>query len=129
MPKILRLKDRVKLKTGDVVFTIAPLNQLQKTEIVACTETKGGSDMINLTKASALYIKYSVKDMKGVKDFNDKEYELEFDDSGDLTDDCVSELMTLDEKNVLIQSSGAFIHGIGDIEKLEGVEVEVLPGK
>jgi hypothetical protein len=134
MAKILRLKDRLKVKIGDVVFTIAPLSYLQKQELANCTSIKGGQERLDLARSQALYLKYSVKDIEGVESYNGEKYELEFE--GDhLTDECVSDLFHLEEREKLSIASWQLLNGIKELrdpvtgEELEGVSIEVESGK
>ena len=134
MAKLMRLKDRVKLTIGEVVFTIAPLNYAQKQELSECTRISGGEEVFDLLKAQVLYIKYALKDIDGVEDYNGDKYELEFD--GDvLTDDCVSEILCLEQKEKLTIAAWQILNGIQELrdpvtgKKLSGVKLEVESGK
>lgn len=134
MAKILRLQDRIKLSIGEIVFTLAPLNKLQKQELSECTKNVDGKEIINLTQAQHLWMKYSIKDVDGLRTYSDEPYKLEFD--GDvLTDDCVTELFNLEEKETLTNVAWQILNGISELkdlntgEKLEGVELEVVPKK
>lgn len=134
MAKVLRMKDRVKLKVGEVTFTLAPLSHYQKQELASCTKMQGGEEIFDLPKAQALYIKYSLKGIDGVETYGDEKYELEFD--GDhLSDDCVSEIFHLEQREKLNIAAWQIIQGIQELrdpntgEKLEGVELEVESGK
>lgn len=130
MAKILRLTDRINLKIGDVTFVLAPLNFLQKQEILGCTKNVGGQEHYDLLKAQFLYLKYCLKDIKGVKGYDNKPYELSFE--GDvLTNDCVSEVLNMEERTKLNVAAWQLINGIQELrnpetgEKLEGVQLKV----
>jgi len=134
MTKILRLKDRLKLKIDDVTFKLAPLSHLQKQELAGCTKMQNGEEIFDLTRAQALYIKYSLKDIDGVEDYSGEKYELEFD--GDvLTDDCVSEVFNLEQREKLNIAAWQLVQGVQELKDpvtgkpLEGVDLEVESGK
>lgn len=134
MPKILKTTDRVKVKIGDVTFTIAPLTYHQKQELANCTTMRGGQERLDLAKSQALYLKYAVKGIEGVEDYSGNKYDLEFE--GDyLTDNCVSDLFHLEEREKLSLASWQILNGIKELkdpvsgEKLEGVSIEVESGK
>lgn len=127
MSNVLRMKDRVKIDIGDISFYLAPMNRLQKQEISNCRKTVAGEDELDLTESQALYMKYSIKDVKGLTNYDGSPYELEFE--GDyLTDDCVSEILNLEVTQDLIVSAWRIYNGIAkDASYPKGVEVEVVP--
>ena len=128
--KILRLTDRVNLRIGDVTFVIAPLNHFQKIELSNCTTIKNGEDHYDLLRAQALYLKYAIKDVSGIEDYEGNEYKLEFNND-ELTDDCVSEILSLDQRSTLTTCAWQLLNGIKELidpvtgDKLDGVELEV----
>ena len=134
MAKIQRLSDRIKLTIAEVVFTIAPLNFMQKQELAECTKMQGGEEVFDLLKAQVMYIKYALKDIEGVEDYNGKKYELEFEND-QLTDNCVSEILCLEEKEKLTIAAWQLLNGISGLKdpvtgkELEGVELEVVSKK
>jgi len=131
MSKILRLTDRIKLTIGDVVFTIAPLNHHQKINLSNCTTVKNGEDHYDLLRAQALYLKYGVKGVEGVVGYDDQPYVLSFE-GDELTDDCVSEILGLEQRGKLTTAAWQLLNGVKDLvdpvtgEKLDGVSLEVL---
>ena len=130
MAKILRLSDRINLKIGDVTFMLAPLNHFQKIELSNCTTIKNGEEHYDLLRAQALYLKYAIKDVNGIECYNGEKYELEFNND-ELTDNCVSEILSLDQRSKLTSSCWQLLNGIKELvdpvtgEKLEGVKLEV----
>ena len=130
MAKILRLSDRIKLTIDDVTFTIAPLNHFQKIELSNCTTVKNGEDHYDLLRAQALYIGFAIKDVEGIEDYDGNPYELEFNNDV-LTDNCVSEILSLDQRSKLTTAAWQLLNGVNELldpitgEKLEGVELEV----
>jgi len=129
--KILRLSDRIKLDIGGVVFTLAPLSQFHKVNLANCTTIKNGQDHYDLMGAQALYLKYAIKNIEGITDYNDEDYKLEFDND-ELTDDCVSELLSLDQRSKLTTAAWQLLNGVRELtdpitgETLEGVSLEVV---
>lgn len=128
------MKDRISFKIGSVSFILSPLSYLQKQELSDCTRMVAGEQHFDLVKAQSLYVKYSLKDIKGLKDYNGEDYKLEFD--GDfLTDDCVSEILNLEEREKLTNASWQILNGIKPLEdpvtgkKLAGVKMEIIAGK
>jgi len=134
MSKVLRLKDRIKLKVGKIEFRISPMSYLQKQDLASCTKIVSGQETFDLLKAQSLYIKYSLKEISGVEDYAGEKYELEFENDY-LTDDCVSEILNIEESAKLLTASWQVLNGIKELEdpitgkKLTGVKMEVVPGK
>lgn len=134
MAKILRLSDRIKLKIDEVTFTLAPLSKAQKLDLANCTKMQDGNEVFELGKAQFLYVKYALKDIDGVETYGGDPYELDFE--GDyLTDDCVTEIFCLEQKEKLTNSAWQILNGIKDLvdpstgEPFEGVSLEVKPKK
>lgn len=124
MSKILRMSDRLHLKIDDITFVIAPLNYFRKQELASCTKIVKGEEHFDLVKSQALYIKYALKEVIGLKNYDDSDYELEFE--GDcLTDDCVSEILNLEQREKLNISAWQLLNGVKELENVEGVELEV----
>lgn len=91
--KIARLSDRFVIKLEEVEITIAPLSGRQKLEMTSMIK-QGDDGKLYLDKISQelFLIKHSVKSIKGLKDFDESEYKLEF--SGEeLTEECADELL------------------------------------
>lgn len=134
MAKILKMSDRIHLKIDEITFVIAPLSYMQKQELASCTKIIKGEEHYDLLRAQALYIKYGLKDVIGIEDYDGNEYKLEFE--GDyLSDNCVSEVLSLDQRTTLTTSAWQLLNGIQELkdpitgEKLEGVELEVKSEK
>lgn len=134
MVNILRLTDRVKVKIGKVVFTLAPLSNDKKREIVSCTSMQGGVSVFDYAQAQHLYIKHSLKDVKGITTYDKEEYELEFEGDA-LTDECVSDVFTIPQKQDLIACAWQILSGIPDKvlndegKPLKGVTLEVISSR
>ncbi len=131
MIKILRLTDRINLKMGKVTFQLAPLSNDRKREISSCTTLSAGEHVFDHGKAQHLYLKYSLKCITGVKDFHGESYSLEFENDY-LTDDCVSEVFMLPQKETLMTCAWQVMNGIPDKlvdednKPVKGVALEVV---
>jgi len=132
MSKIYRMSDRIRLKVDDLEIKIAPLSIHQKAEVEEAA-SKGTSSA--LLKATTSAISYALRDVKGLVDASGNPYELEWDESGKLTEDCISELFNLKASEKLSTIALSLINGIPDEftspitgEKLEGVEF-IVEGK
>ena len=134
MAKILRLTDRVSLKLGDVTFILSPLSNDRKLEIGSCTSTVKGEQVFDHGRAQHLYIKHSLKEVRGLEEYDGSTYELEFEGEC-LSDDCVSEIFMLEQKEKLMVIAWQLLNGIPakiygtDDKILKGVKLEVLKGR
>jgi len=111
MIKILKLSDRIKLKIDKVIFYLAPLSNLQKMEVSSCTKIKGGEDVFDYGTAQHLYIKHSLKRIEGIESYHGEKYELEFDGES-LSDDCVTEIFNLSQKDELMNAAWQILNGM-----------------
>ena len=136
MSKIMRLTDRVKISIGKTVFIIGPLSQNQKIELSECNKIDiNGDSVYDLTRAQTLLVKYGLKGIEGVTDYDGSPYKLEIT-NGVLSDECVSEIFTLEEKSLYIQSAWQCLNTIPDKlsdpvsgKKLKGVALERVSKK
>lgn len=119
--KIYKCSDRLPIKIGDIEFKISPLSFQNRSEIQSLLVLAQGGDMNKAVEGSFLAIKYALKGIKGVENFDGTPYELSFDSDGTLTDDCVSEVLNLECFPKLAALAVALINGVPDKTDLEGV--------
>lgn len=134
--KIYRLSDRVSVKIGELVFKLAPLSFTQKAEILDCKKIVAGEEILDRIGATKLAIKYSLKDVEGLEDIDGNKYELDKDDSGNLSDSCIDELLNVEVAPSLITTCFNFLNGVPSHivdpetgKKLKGVEIIKKEGK
>lgn len=92
----------------------------------------GGEETIDLVRTQFLYIKYGLKGIEGIEDYDGKPYELEFE--GDhLTDQCVDELFNFNQKDDFINIAWQLFNGMPDKiidpqtgKQMKGVKLEVV---
>lgn len=132
-------RDRIKIKIGDVEVLIKPLSVAEKAEVqglfgLVANGNLGGS-MLGVSRA----VQFSLKSIKGLKDDegNDLDFELEFDDKGNLSEDCVSDLFNMPVAVGLSNIASNLLNGINskkivdaDGKAIKGIKfVEVVKGK
>lgn len=121
---IYRTTDRIPVKIGEATFWIAPLSGAQKTELLSMTLVKSGEERFLALAHACRTIAMSVKAVTGIQNADGEEYVLSFDANGDLTKECVEELITVDGADKLVTVAGAFaLSQFGD-PKLDGVVVD-----
>lgn len=131
--RIPRMTDRVKLSVGELTFIVAPLSRDQKREISQTTVTiEGGEPQMNLWEAQALYLKYGLKKIEGLKDYHGKDYVLKFENNG-LTEECLSELWYVQDNlehaiSYIAQTMNTLPDEYRDYngKKVKGVKLEIL---
>lgn len=130
MAKIYRMSDRIRLKIDDIEVTIGPLSIHQKASVEEVASSAG------LLKATMEAMRYAIKDIKGLKDSEGKEYELEKDDDGYLSETTLDEICNIEQSFKLSSVCLNLINAIPDEfvdpntgQKLEGVEFIVDKGK
>jgi len=134
--KILSMKDRVKLTLGKITLTLKPLNIFEQSKVGEQKKMQAGVEIEDLVLSSFAYVKYSLKGIEGVKTQSGEPYELEFEeDSGYLTDDCASEIFSLNLGEELFHAIQSLrwnnvpekLTYLGTKKALKGVKLEVIP--
>jgi hypothetical protein len=135
MAKILRKTDRVKVKIGEVAFYLAPYTQEQKQEINSLTKVESGTEVIDAIGRIKLALKYCVKGVEGIETVDGEEYQLSFDDNGDLTDETIDEIYTIEINNELVSAAIQLSHSIPEeiidpltAKPFENISVEYVSG-
>jgi hypothetical protein len=128
--RIYKRSDRIPIKIGDIKLTIAPLTVDQKTEIQqAMLNGRVKGDIKEATRGVVLSIKYAVKGVEGIEGADGSPYALQFDDSKNLTDECVDDLLNVGMNKQLTMVCASLANGVPDQftdekgERLEGVEI------
>ncbi len=123
MAKIYRSTDRIQIKIGDIVCKFAPLTFEQKNEVQAMlVEGQKKFDLVLLNKGIMLAISYCLKSIDNIEDSNGEPYKLEFD-GNKLTDECVNELLNMEDSPALIKVCSTIVNGIPKKFDIEGVEL------
>jgi hypothetical protein len=95
MSTVYRTSDRIDIKIDSVVFTVSPMDYKTKADIQ--------SNVIagRIMDAAVVALKNSVKDVKGLKNYDGSQYSLEFDENKILTDECINDLLNISESDKL----------------------------
>ncbi len=134
MARVYKTSERIEVQIEDVTFWIKPLTFDEKKEVVSSTKREGGSVFADKYVIVKTALKKSVKKAKGLES-EDGEYELKFDDNGELKDSCIDDLANIPSigpKLVMIAGANA---GDGLTETImdennqavEGVKVFLKP--
>ena len=113
---IYRLTDRIPVDIGEVRFWVSPLSYEQKSQISSCVDMQAGEQEQDRLKMAQLTLKYSVKEVDGLKDSSGDDYTLTLDESGVLTDDCVSELFQMANVSTLITVTANLLNEIKEFD-------------
>ncbi len=135
MSRIFRASDRIPVQIDDITVTIAPLTFNQKIELQSIM-ISAGKEPLNALKGARLAVKYAVKAVAGIKDMGGNEYKVAMGDDGLITDECVDELLNLQEQPKLIALCSQLIAGVpkeimdpSTQQPMKGVTVEAAPAK
>ena len=132
MAVVYRTTDRITIKIQDVEFKIAPLPYAEKIKIKSSLARHGGANIEDISKTSIDVIRYSVKEVKGLMYADGSELKLELDESGNLTDESVNELMNIEMSENLVGSVIQLMNKITNKivdengEEIKGIKI-VLP--
>lgn len=127
MVRIYKTTDKIPVKIDSLTFEISPLTFEVKSNIQASLLD---GNPLSIVRAAKDAIKHSVKSVKGVEDANGNPYELEFED-GALTEDCVNDLLNIDQDDKLSLVCTSLLNGIpknfvdpSTGKKIEGISIE-----
>jgi hypothetical protein len=123
MAIVYRTSDRLRVKVGELVVVIGPLNRYQKAKVQSLIV----EDKMYDSAAEAL--KGSIKGIEGLETVDGGQYQLQFDDNKELTDECLDDLLNLDVAGELTVMAVSLLNGIpkeftnpATGKKLKGVE-------
>lgn len=121
---VYRTSDRIPVQVGDLELLFAPLSFAQKTEINSHVKLEAGKEQPEGVKIAYLYLKYGIKGLKGCTLSDGSEYELQFDSAGNLTDESVDDLLSLENSPKIIRICALLANQIAKHE-VEGVTVHL----
>lgn len=100
--KAFRTSDKVTIHVGDVQFKVSPLSFEHRTIVQSeILNAERNSDPLGLVRAARLAMKYAVKEQKGITYHDDSDFDMKFDGNGDLSDECLDELLLADSDDKL----------------------------
>lgn len=116
--KVFRLTDRIPLsiKIGEetIFFLVRPLSFDEKAKISSLAMIDSGLERRDSLAAVKMCLKHCLKDVKGIKNHDDTDYKLEFDDAGNLSDQCIDDLLNCEVSASLIMASFSLVQGISE---------------
>lgn len=121
---IYPLSARIPVKIADVTFWVAPLSWGQKQEILNCKKLSGGVEVDDNIMRTYLTLKFSIKQIDGLKNFDGTDYVLELGPDGNMTEVGMSDLMQIDQFPKLITTCAELVGKIRDIDA-DGVTVDL----
>jgi hypothetical protein len=121
--KVLRTNDIITLKHEELEVDFSPLRYDRSIEIANTTRNEAGNSIVDVTKQTSLMIKYAVKELRGLTDYDNNPIQVKAV-NGELSDDDVSTAI-----NVLVKTPFlapiSFISTSGTPRQYEGVEIMV----
>lgn len=121
---IYKISDRIPVEVGGLKFWLSPLTYAQRIEIADATKMQSGVEIADTRLIAFLSIKFSVKEVEGLKNADGSDYILSVDSNGSLSDECVSDLMNLDLCPKIVSAASALMREIKEHE-IEGVKIDL----
>jgi hypothetical protein len=113
MSRIYRTTDRIAIKIHDITVKISPLSLQQKNQILSLMlEGQKDNDMVKLSQATMLAIRFCLKSVEGIQDAEGNAYQLEFDENGMLSEQCTDDMLNMEQSTALTQVCAAIINGV-----------------
>jgi hypothetical protein len=121
--QILKPTDIVTVKQGEIEVDFTPLRYGQSLEVVQAVVVKDGEIIPDIGKQTAMMIKYSLKEVRGVKDYSGEAIEIKAKNK-ELDEDNLSMAITVLSKTPFLQPM-SYISTACEIKHYEGVEIKV----
>jgi hypothetical protein len=121
---VYKMDDRIPVVIGDAKFWVSPLSYEQKIQLAGQTKIKAGEEVSDPVKAALLTLKFSVKEVEGLKCADGSDYHAELDPSGILTDACVSEIFQLETAIPLVTACTALAGSVKEHD-IPGVKIDM----
>lgn len=121
--KILRTTDIVTLKHNEIEVDFSPLRYDRSLEVAEASRIESGNTIVDMAKQTALMVKYSVKEIRGITDFNDNPVQVK-SINGELNDDDVSTIITVLSKTPFIAPI-SYISTSSTPKNYDGIEIKI----
>ena len=122
MSVVYRMSDRRQLKIDNIIVSIAPLNYKVKADMQSMVLSGKPMD------ASVLAIRNSIKGIEGLKLADGSKYEINFDDDGQLSMECVEDLLNIPEASKLNLIAISLVNGMPQKEFMDPESGKPLDG-
>jgi hypothetical protein len=122
--KILRVTDIITLKSGNgVEVDFSPLRYDRSLELASLNKINAGNTVVDLARETALLVKYAVKELRGLTDYDDQPIVIK-SVNGELSEDDVSTCITALSKTPYLAAIG-YISTSSIPKKVKGVDILV----
>lgn len=121
------LEYKIKSEDGELSVFISPLSLAQRSRLQSIMSKAVDGDLQAATQATILAFKMGLKKVKGIvcsdEEGKDIPYVLEIVD-GELTDNCVDDLLNMPISNKMGAIIGSLITGVNDLKGQDGKALE-----
>ena len=112
------------MKVGEVTIWVSPLSYDQKVSLSTQTKMVSGHETVDAVKVAFLCLKYSIKEIDGIKNSDGSDYSVALDASGVATDECISELMQMDYAPNIVTACSLLVGKI-EAHDVDGVTIDL----
>jgi hypothetical protein len=125
--KILKTTDIITVKNNELEVDFSPLNYAQSIEVEGTSSIKSGNVVTDQAASVATILKYAVKEVRGVTDWDGNPIEIK--SGNELSDEQLDLVITSLSKSV-VMGHVSYISTSRDldIKEMEGIEI-MLNGK
>lgn len=121
---VYKMSDRIPIEIGEIKLWVSPLSYGQKMELASCSTMVSGEQKIDGQKFATLLIKFSIKEVEGITNFDGTPYELSFDKDGTLSQDCLDELLQIEQSAAILRAATHLFTSMTDYD-LDGVKIDM----
>ena len=121
--KVLRTSDVITLTHDEIQVDFSPLRYDRSIEIANTTRNESGNMIVDVTKQTSLMIKYAVKEIRGITDYDNNPVIIKAI-NGELSDDDVSTAINILVKTPFL-SPISYISTSATPKVYDGIELKV----
>lgn len=121
---VYKMSDRIPIEIGEVKFWVSPLSYGQKMELASCSSTVSGEQKIDGQKFATLLMKFSIKEVEGITNFDGTPYVISFDKDGTLSQDSLDELLQIEQSASVLKAATHLFTSMSDYE-VDGVKIDM----
>lgn len=112
MATIYRTSDRINYKIDDIEITIRPLSYGEKMSLNQDMVKAAQGDLTKAMDTVVSSVKLALKDVRGLKNIDGSDYTLQFDESGNVSQESIDDLLNLPHSNKLTAVCSALLNSV-----------------
>ncbi len=119
--KVYKLTDKISLKIDEIEIKFSPLSYQQKQEVLSVmTEAQKEGSVAKMNDGIILALKYSLKSVSGLKNDDETDYQITFENEM-VSQDSIETILNLPMSSKMQTIAGKLLNGVPSDFEIEGV--------